>query len=51
MPQVLNVLDNYLNRLNETLYKPLSMSIDELKISIEVKPDLIYRGGVTVRGL
>ncbi|BDR91780.1 hypothetical protein [Vulcanisaeta souniana] len=51
VPQVLNVLDNYLNRLNETLYKPLSMSIDELKISIEVKPGFNIQGSDCERSL
>ncbi len=44
VPRVLNVLGNYLNRLNETLYKPLSISVDELKISIEVKPGINIQG-------
>ncbi|MGC8607726.1 MAG: hypothetical protein ACP5L5_09240 [Vulcanisaeta sp.] len=44
VPQVLNVLSNYLNRLNESLYKPLTISIDELKINIEIKPGINVQG-------
>lgn len=44
VPKVLTILNEYMNRLNEILHKPLSISIDELKVSIEVQPGINVQG-------
>lgn len=40
VPKVLTILSEHMGRLSESLRKPLSISIDELKMSIEVQPGI-----------
>ena len=44
VPKVLSILSEYMGRLSESLRKPLSISIDELKVSIEVQPGINMQG-------